>query len=298
MGVIDFATHLGSEVVAPYLVERFVGGAGAAGGAALHVVQLVQPPGDFSDPALSDLVITTPFSAHRGTYRNGNFRFFGQAQPGQWTVFARGVPNTIIVDDPSRFVAVAIPAGVVDPLLDRLWPDHQRQIERLHARQFSPVVPQLIARFWNGAAGGLAEDAGRLYCDALITVLIGDLMQAAQAPAAPFRGGLAAWQMRRVSEYLEAHFHRDVALGDLAALCGLSDDHFARAFRRSFGIPPHRYQLRMRLEHAKALLADPAISVAAVAAMVGFARPQGLTRLFLRELGVPPLRYRRDILGR
>lgn len=298
MGGIDFATHLNSEVVAPYLVERHVGGAGAAEMASLHAIQLVQPPGDFSDPALADLVITTCFSAHRSHYRNGNARHSGRSMPGEWALFARGEANTIIVDDPSRFMAVAIPAATIDPLLARLWPDHAGQMERLHVRQFSPVIPQLMLHFWNGAAGGLAEDAGQLYCDALVTVLVGDLMQAAQALGPQFRGGLAAWQVRRVSEYLGAYFDRDIALGDLAALCGLSDDHFARAFRKSFGMPPYRYQLRLRLERAKTLLADPDLPVAAVAAATGFARPQGLTRLFLRELGITPLRFRREMIGR
>lgn len=298
MGAVDFETHRDSDVVAPFLVERLVGGAGAAGAAPVHLVQLAQPPGDFSDPPLADLVITAGLSAHRTTYRNGSFRFSGQALPGKWSVFARGEANSIIIDDPSRFIGVAIPASVADPLLARLWPGHADQLERLQSLQAGPLIPQLIERLWDRAAAGLAEDAGRLYCDALITVLVGELMQAAQVPVAPFRGGLAGWQKRRVADYLEAHYDRDIVLGDLAMLCGLSDDHFARAFRRSFGVPPYRYQLRLRLERAKALLADPELPVAAVAVLVGFARPQGLTRLFLRETGNTPLRYRRDVLAR
>lgn len=298
MAAVDFETHLASEVVAPYLVARLVGGAGAPEAAPVHLVQLAQPAGDYSDPPLADLVITAGLSAHRTSYRNGNFRFSGQALPGQWSVFARGEANAIVIDDPSRFIGVAIPAAVVDPLLDRLWPDHRTGLGRLESLQTSPLVPQLIERLWDRAAAGLAEDAGRLYCDGLVTVLLGELMHAGRTPAPPFRGGLASWQVRRVTDYLEARFDTDIALGDLAALCGLSDDHFARAFRTSFGMPPYRYQLRLRLERAKALLADPALPVATVAALVGFPRAQGLTRLFLRELGVPPLRYRREVLGR
>lgn len=296
MGAVDFEAHLDSAVVAPFLVERLVGGGGKGELAPVHLVQLAQPPGDYSDPPLSDLVITAGLSAHRTTYRNGAFRFSGQALPGQWSVFARHQANSIVIDDPSRFVAVAIPAAVADPLLARLWPDHADQLERVQSLQSSTLVPQLIERLWSHAAAGRSEDAGRLYCDALVTVLIAELMQSAQVAVRPHSGGLAGWQMRRVADYLDAHCANDIALADLAGLCGLSEDHFARAFRQSFGVPPYRYQLRLRLERAMALLRQPDLPVAMVATMVGFARPQGLTRLFLRELGITPLRFRRDVL--
>lgn len=298
MARIDFETHLQSEIVAPFVVERVIGGAGKVEPAPIHMIQLAQPRGDFSDPPLSDLVITIGQSAHRTAYRNGDYRFSGRARPGQWSLFARGEANSITIDDPNRFLALAIPAQVADPLLERMWPQHRTQVERLHAIQTSTLIPQLIEGFWGRAASGLAEDAGRLFSDALLTVLIGELMHTARLPTPPFRGGLAGWQLRRATEYIEAHHDRDIALADLAALCGLSDDHFARAFRRSVGMPPYRYQLRLRLERAQILLRRDELPLAAVAAMVGFARPQGLTRLFLRELGVTPLRYRRDVLGR
>lgn len=298
MGAVEFEAHLDSEVVAPFLVERRIGGAGERDAAPVHLVQLAQPPGDFSDPPLLDLVITVGLSTHRTSYRNADYRFSGQAVPGDWSVFARGEANSIVIDDPSRFLAIAVPAAVADPLLDRLWPGHVNQFERLHSRQRGGILPQLIERLWLRAGADGDPDAGRLFSDALITVLVGELMQAAQVPVRSLRGGLAGWQRRRVAEYLDTYFDRDIALGELAALCGLSDDHFARAFRVSFGMPPYRFQLRLRLERAKVLLADPDMPVAMVAALVGFARAQGLTRLFLRETGVTPLRFRRDVIGR
>lgn len=298
MGAVKFEAHLDSEVVAPFLVERRIGGAGERDAAPVNLVQLAQPPGDFSDPPLLDLVITVGLSTHRTSYRNADYRFSGQAVPGDWSVFARGEANSIVIDDPSRFLAIAVPAAVADPLLDRLWPGHVNQFERLHSRQRGGILPQLIERLWLRAGADGDPDAGRLFSDALITVLVGELMQAAQVPVRSLRGGLAGWQRRRVAEYLDTYFDRDIALGELAALCGLSDDHFARAFRVSFGMPPYRFQLRVRLERAKVLLADPDMPVAMVAALVGFTRAQGLTRLFLRELGITPLRYRREMLGR
>ena len=75
------------------------------------------------------------------------------------------------------------------------------------------------------------------------------------------RGGLAAWQQRIVTTYIEEHLAEPILLATLAELAGLSTYHFCRAFKQPFGLPPHRYHTSRRIEHAKTLLAKPALSV-------------------------------------
>jgi AraC family transcriptional regulator len=108
------------------------------------------------------------------------------------------------------------------------------------------------------------------------------------------RGGLAPWQVRRTTEFLAGNLAEEVGLEALAALAQLSPFHFARAFKRSTGLPPHRYQLRLRLERAQALLTGSDLPVTEIAARVGYDAPQTLARLFQRELGVSPTEYRRQ----
>ena len=40
------------------------------------------------------------------------------------------------------------------------------------------------------------------------------------------------------------------SFSQLAEACGLSTRHFARAFRQSTGVPPHRWLLRHRIQRA------------------------------------------------
>ncbi|WP_447532028.1 helix-turn-helix domain-containing protein, partial [Pseudomonas aeruginosa] len=56
----------------------------------------------------------------------------------------------------------------------------------------------------------------------------------------------------------------------LAELAALSEYHFARMFRVSFGLPPHRYVLERRLARARALLAYYAQSLQEVSQAIGF----------------------------
>src|SRR5262249_11862424 len=96
------------------------------------------------------------------------------------------------------------------------------------------------------------------------------------------RGGLAAWQQKRVLEFMNEHLTENISLTLLAELVRLSPYHFARAFKQSFGAPPHRYWAEQRIERAKALLADPRTSITEVAFDVGFAGSSPFSAAFRR----------------
>jgi transcriptional regulator GlxA family with amidase domain len=107
------------------------------------------------------------------------------------------------------------------------------------------------------------------------------------------RGGLAAWQVRRAKELIDANLDGQLPLSHIAEACGLSTRHFARAFRQSTGVPPHRWLLSRRIDHAKGLMRDPAMSLAKVALACGFADQSHFTRMFTTLMGLSPGLWRR-----
>jgi AraC family transcriptional regulator len=108
------------------------------------------------------------------------------------------------------------------------------------------------------------------------------------------RGGLAGWQQKTVKAHIEAHLAEKVPLATLADLVGLSPSHFCRAFNKSFGTPPHRYQIELRIERAKALLAKPSASVTDIALEVGFGSSSAFANVFRKMTGVTATRYSRS----
>src|SRR5467141_1370817 len=95
---------------------------------------------------------------------------------------------------------------------------------------------------------------GRLYAETLALALTIDLArhQGAQPRRPPMvKGGLAPWQLRRVEAIINDRITEDVSLSELATAINLSKSHFARAFRKSTGLPPHKYQLGVRIERTK-----------------------------------------------
>jgi AraC family transcriptional regulator len=109
----------------------------------------------------------------------------------------------------------------------------------------------------------------------------------------PPRGGLPAWQQKRVIEFIEEHLAEEISLAALAELAGLSLFHFAHAFTQSFGVPPHRYHMARRMDRARSLLRKPALSVTQIGIQIGFRESSSFTKAFRRFTGLTPTEYRR-----
>jgi AraC family transcriptional regulator len=109
------------------------------------------------------------------------------------------------------------------------------------------------------------------------------------------RGGLAPWQKRRVIDLFREHLDGPIRLPMLARQCGLSVSHFARAFRQSFGTPPHCYLVRQRVERAKLLLSGTNRALCEVAQQAGFSDQPSFSRTFKTAVGITPGHWRRQM---
>jgi AraC-like DNA-binding protein len=151
----------------------------------------------------------------------------------------------------------------------------------------------------NCALAGESDSARRYVSTAFESL---DASPAAMAPARTVspciagercRGGLAPWQIRRVSTHIEAHLSETVQCEDLAHLARLSLSHFMRAFRDSFGCPPHTYLIRRRMELAQGLMLTTDMALGNIALECGLADQSHLSRLFQKYLGQSPAAWRR-----
>lgn len=107
-------------------------------------------------------------------------------------------------------------------------------------------------------------------------------------------GQLSKSRQELVLSYIAENLGRDLGLDELAALCGLTRFHFARAFKATFGEPPHQYILRIRLEKAKGLLASSRLPISDIATTTGFNGASQFARSFKSVTGQTPLEFRRS----
>ncbi len=115
----------------------------------------------------------------------------------------------------------------------------------------------------------------------------------AAGAAADRRGGLRAWQARKVRTYIDNHISGPVPVADLCALVQLSEAHFSRAFRRTFGKSPHAFLIRRRVELAAQYMLQTEAPLSDIALRCGFTDQPHLCKHFRQTTGHTPAAWRR-----
>jgi AraC family transcriptional regulator len=137
-----------------------------------------------------------------------------------------------------------------------------------------------------------------IYFESLGTLLIHEVVRSAcgiPSIQPQVQGGLAPWQLRLVTSYIQEHLNERIPIDTLAQLVHLSPYHFCRVFKQSLGMPPLRYQTKRRVEHAKLLLANRAGSMTEIGRAVGFSSRNAFATAFRKATGITPVDYRRSV---
>jgi transcriptional regulator GlxA family with amidase domain len=103
---------------------------------------------------------------------------------------------------------------------------------------------------------------------------------------APRFAGLNAW--------VRDHLHDDLSVERLAAQAAMSPRNFARAYAAETGVTPAKAVERMRVEAARAALAQGG-AIQQIARRTGFGDPERMRRAFVRLYGAPPAALRRTL---
>ncbi|WP_434708300.1 helix-turn-helix transcriptional regulator [Pseudomonas sp. R1-1] len=158
--------------------------------------------------------------------------------------------------------------------------------------------PQQAQRFRQLLALNWDEPAERLLTSSIAHELISHtlLSQVGARQGLRLKGGLAAHQRRQLVAYIDSQLAEPISLGQLAGLCALSEYHFARMFRTSFGLPPHQYVLARRLDRARQMLRGTLLPLGEIALACGFASASHFTNRFRQVLGGTPGEYRQAFL--
>jgi len=123
-----------------------------------------------------------------------------------------------------------------------------------------------------------------------VALMVAELLEEASAEASSIDSGLRTAE--RVRECLHYDASATVDLSTLAKQAGVSRYQALRLFKRRYGLPPHTYQLSVRLALAQKALREGQQPVH-VATHYGFVDQSHFTRHFKRLLGVTPAQYAR-----
>jgi AraC family transcriptional regulator len=172
---------------------------------------------------------------------------------------------------------------------------------RFHQENFSPMLyfedeslRSSLAKIQRLLCSETTSD--RLYAETLGLLVAMELCQiSGNAPAVETSHGLSERQSRLVLDFIKSNTHQQISLTDLANLAGQSRFHFCRAFKKSFGVSPVRHVRALRIEAARNLLRLHEMTIADVAAAVGFRGATQFSRVFSATTGMTPSEYRRSL---
>lgn len=144
----------------------------------------------------------------------------------------------------------------------------------------------------------LTETLSQDYLQSLCFLLIVEMMRLPPEQRATGRGTkLDEDVLGAVVTYIDANLESDLTIESLAALSGVATHHFARAFKRKVGEPPHHYVMGRRIEAARRLLRTSDRPIAEIAYATGFSSQSHMTTAFKRALGLTPAQCRADAGG-
>ena len=121
--------------------------------------------------------------------------------------------------------------------------------------------------------------------------------QPSQEHAGDGKARLLAWQARKVVEHINRHVASRMLVADLCAILHLSEGHFSRSFRGTFGCPPYAFVVRRRVELAARYMLQTDMSLNEIALQCGFSDQSHLSKLFRQVTGETPAAWRRAQKG-
>jgi AraC family transcriptional regulator len=107
------------------------------------------------------------------------------------------------------------------------------------------------------------------------------------------RGCLVNWQARKVRDYIDSHIEGPILVADLSVVAQLSEAHFSRAFKRTFGESPHAFVMRRRVELAARYMLTTDGSLSDIALRCGFTDHSHMCNQFRQAVGETPGAWRR-----
>jgi len=211
------------------------------------------------------------------------------AQPGLAFCYTPGEPMVASPHGPGSFHVLQLQSELVERWLAEQQPSSVRPDWAATIKPISERLRSQVAEVFAALEPASSPMRAQSQLLELSELMMSELMHGARPPR-PVAGPSVGSAARMRECLIEEGLHLD--LDTLAKRVGLTRFEALRVFKKRYGLPPHAYQLCLRISHARQLLLEGA-AAADVAARCGFADQSHFIRHFKRFNGVTPMQYAR-----
>lgn len=224
-------------------------------------------------------------------------------EPGAIIVVPAEQPSFWRHTEDSHFLNITLSPSLLSQMAERLtrhkasrFGDFRLFYGANTASFYDTHTEQIALRLQREAKSGAPN--GSLYAETLAAALCVDLLNRSAAQTgggrhAPAKASLSRWEAGRAIAYIQDNLETTLSLKAIAQELGMSTYHFAHLFTRVFGVPPHQYVIKTRIERAKVLILQKSHSFGDIALRVGFADQSHFSRHFKRLVGMTPRAFAR-----
>lgn len=132
-----------------------------------------------------------------------------------------------------------------------------------------------------------------VYAESLVGSIVAGLLDIPEQDSQAVNGRLTQAQMNKLVSRIDARSDYRLSVAEMAATVGLSESWFAAVFKQTAGKTPLQWQLAKRIDLAKKLLVESDLTVAGIAAQLGFSDQAHFTKAFRQIAGDTPAAWRR-----
>lgn len=227
--------------------------------------------------------------------RCGSIRTQAQMNPWDFSILRPGYESTWRWNTSFRTMVLFLNSQRLTSLASDVF---DRRVDQVEVRESLQLQDSIIQQVVASLAAELRGDrlGTTFYTEALLTQLCVHILRhhseaRLRAPRCP--GALSVTQGRRVTDLIESNLAADLSVGVLSKVAGISQYHFARLFRKRFGMPPHAYVQQRRAERARQLVMRGEMALKEIVCATGFYDQSHLTKSFKRLYSMTPGEVRR-----
>ncbi len=233
-----------------------------------------------------------------------------EGEPGSVFAIPAGTELEVSWEGPRKMISI----GIDTQLVDRVLADHVHGASEVSG---SPIATETLGhkpRLWLGEhqprVFANVQRLAQLHADPHDTTGGSERLEIEE-----IAGELAAWMvfpddssqlidrelglsdvaLRRITGYIRDHLREGLGIEALSDLARLSPFHFCRMFRRSTGLSPRQYVIRLRIDHSLSLMhSRPNMTLAEVAVASGFADQAHFSNTFRKLMRQTPSEWKRE----